>query len=74
MASKDQATFSLSDRLRNRAGRGLQVAREALAPHGSARGQMLETLRVAREHYPKQTRPGQDLRVLVVGPPKTDNM
>jgi hypothetical protein len=35
---------------------------------------LLDALRQARSGHPKTTRPGQDLRILVVGPPKTGNM
>jgi Sulfotransferase domain len=53
---------------------GLRAAIQAAVPRGTARGRLFEAIREARSHHPKTTRPGQDLRVLVVGPPKTGNV
>lgn len=43
------------------------------APKGISRGALVTMVRDARVNYPTRTRPGQDLRVLVVAPPKSGN-
>lgn len=70
-----------SRRWRDRLAAAPSTARDRLhgivldaAPRGTTRGRILETIRDARSHHPKSTRPGQDLRILIVGPPKTGNV
>jgi len=64
----------LLDQVKTRTRHGLRAARDFVAPRGSNRGNAIDSLRDARESYPKTTRPGQDLRILVVAPPKSGNM
>jgi Sulfotransferase domain len=70
----DRAGSGLPGLVAARARGGLRAARSLIAPHGTARGRALAALRDAGERYPKVTRPGQDLRILVVAPPKSGNM
>jgi hypothetical protein len=52
----------------------LQGMVAAAVPRGSARGRLVEAIRDTRSSHPKTARPGQDLRVLVAGPPKAGNL
>lgn len=49
-------------------------AAAAALPRGTTRGRVFEAIRDIRSSHPKRSRPGQDLRILIVGPPKCGNL